>query len=489
MHVFKDIACGDFEKALAFIQGENTPKLDEINCINSADCHIEHCADLSDDWTGQFENTNPHLFIFDEANKNQDILDYCEEYNIQIACIRNHKNLKTILDSINFKYIPDLNHLVLIYRLDDLKSLNDITNHFYSIKYPFKHLKMITTEENLFLNNTILESDLANIDFGDNYYYCFADLDFKFNENAFNKDYKKFTDSNTFMRDMKQHELLFKENVLLKEINETKINILDMDASLDLLLDNRKSISRIGDGEVKIILGRNPGFQKFDQKLSDRLREILYNNDQDFCYIGVPNELNGFNNRIPATKEYWINYLYSYRKKWLDLLNLEKIYLNANITRPYLRFLDKSKCESYFESFKKLWHNKNVILCEGEFSRVGVNNDLLSNCKSIKRVLCPHKDAFSKYDEIFNRLKRYGKDNLFLIALGPTATVLSYDLAEEGYYALDIGHLDIEYEWFLRKATKKIAIENKWVNEVPENTITETFYDEDYFNQIDCIIK
>nr|WP_295113751.1 GT-D fold domain-containing glycosyltransferase [uncultured Methanobrevibacter sp.] len=75
------------------------------------------------------------------------------------------------------------------------------------------------------------------------------------------------------------------------------------------------------------------------------------------------------------------------------------------------------------------------------------------------------------------------------MALGPTATVLSYDLAEEGYYALDIGHLDIEYEWFLRKATKKIAIENKWINEVPENTITETFYDEDYFNQIDCIIK
>lgn len=54
---------------------------------------------------------------------------------------------------------------------------------------------------------------------------------------------------------------------------------------------------------------------------------------------------------------------------------------------------------------------------------------------------------------------------------------------------MDIGHLDIEYEWFLRKATKKIAIENKWINEVPENTITETFYDEDYFNQIDCIIK
>ena len=76
-----------------------------------------------------------------------------------------------------------------------------------------------------------------------------------------------------------------------------------------------------------------------------------------------------------------------------------------------------------------------------------------------------------------------------MIALGPAATVLSYDLAKAGYHALDIGHLDIEYEWFLRKATKKINIEDKWVNEVPGNTITENFYDEDYFNQIDCIIK
>ena len=139
LHVFEDIACGDFEKALMFIQGENTPKLGEVNCINSTDYSIEHCLDLSDDWTEQFENTNPDLFIFDEANRNQEILDYCGEHNVQIVGIDRYKNLKTILDSINFKYIPDLKHLVLIYLLDDLKNLNYITNHFYSINYPFKH--------------------------------------------------------------------------------------------------------------------------------------------------------------------------------------------------------------------------------------------------------------------------------------------------------------------------------------------------------------
>jgi hypothetical protein len=37
-------------------------------------------------------------------------------------------------------------------------------------------------------------------------------------------------------------------------------------------------------------------------------------------------------------------------------------------------------------------------------------------------------------------------DKLILIALGPTATVLAYDLAKKGYQAIDIGHLPSCYE-------------------------------------------
>lgn len=206
--------------------------------------------------------------------------------------------------------------------------------------------------------------------------------------------------------------------------------ILDINQSLEKLFNERKSLSRFGDGEMKIILHTNVGFQKYDSNLSNRLKEILAYN-QNFCFIGIPDELNCLNDKIPEEKEYWINYLYSFRNKWIELTNPKKNYLTTNLTRPYLRFSNKNNYKSYFETIKKLWQDKNVILCEGKFSRVGVNNDLLSSCKSIKQVLCPHRDAFSKYDEILNKLKQYGKNNLFLIALGPTATVLSYDLAKE----------------------------------------------------------
>ena len=39
------------------------------------------------------------------------------------------------------------------------------------------------------------------------------------------------------------------------------------------------------------------------------------------------------------------------------------------------------------------------------------------------------------------------KSVLFLVALGPTATVLAYDLSKIGYQAIDIGHIDISFVW------------------------------------------
>ena len=50
---------------------------------------------------------------------------------------------------------------------------------------------------------------------------------------------------------------------------------------------------------------------------------------------------------------------------------------------------------------------------------------------------------------IFIIKQKLSKNKLILIALGPTATVLSYDLYKLGYHVIDIGHADIEYEWFL----------------------------------------
>lgn len=121
---------------------------------------------------------------------------------------------------------------------------------------------------------------------------------------------------------------------------------------------------------------------------------------------------------------------------------------------------------------KSIWSEKDVVIVEGAGSRLGVGNDLLNEAKSVKRIICPIKDAFSKYKEILAECLKQDKNSLFIMALGPTATVLAEDLSNNGYRALDMGHLDTAYEAFLRNSNKFVHIEGKIVfNEERHNNL------------------
>ncbi len=115
------------------------------------------------------ESNIPTVFLDDGSDvgiKNK--FDYIVDYNLEF---------RQILDTIDFKYIPYLKHIIFFYQLDDLKDLAKIQNHFYSINYSYKHLMLITAEKDLFLSNSVLKSDLEALNFEDNYYYCFVDVD------------------------------------------------------------------------------------------------------------------------------------------------------------------------------------------------------------------------------------------------------------------------------------------------------------------------
>ena len=76
------------------------------------------------------------------------------------------------------------------------------------------------------------------------------------------------------------------------------------------------------------------------------------------------------------------------------------------------------------------------------------------------------------------------KSKLILIALGPTATVLAYDLHKLGYQVVDIGHIDIEYEWFLKGVMEKCHIENKYIGEIDGEDLVDSSLDNLYESQI-----
>lgn len=73
---------------------------------------------------------------------------------------------------------------------------------------------------------------------------------------------------------------------------------------------------------------------------------------------------------------------------------------------------------------------------------------------------------------------------LILMALGPTATVLAYDLFLRGYWAFDAGHIDLEHEWMKRGVTEKVAIAGKYVNEVKNGNVVNRIDDVQYEEQV-----
>ena len=118
---------------------------------------------------------------------------------------------------------------------------------------------------------------------------------------------------------------------------------------------------------------------------------------------------------------------------------------------------------------------------------MGVGNDLFKEASSINRILCPATNAWEQYDKILSTILELNldQDTLFILALGPTATVLAYDLTQYGFQALDLGHLDIQYEYSLLKAKGKIAIERKSVNENSAGKkVLDGIVDDKYKNSI-----
>lgn len=285
-------------------------------------------------------------------------------------------------------------------------------------------------------------------------------------------------------------DIFMKINYLINKKQYSSVKILTTLDTIDMIVKNRMSVSRFGDGEFLWILEKNKNtFQVNNPKLKEKLIEVLIS-DEKKLLICLPKVWTSMKENKYSSARYWRLFLYRYFNKIKKYIDDRKIYGNASFTRPYISLKNKKNSKLYFSEIKKIWENRNLTIIEGKNTRLGVGNDLFANTLSIERIICPTENAFECYEKILTYSKTISKDNLILIALGPTATILSYDLSKLGYQAIDIGHIDIEYEWFLRNAKKKINIEGKAVNEVKNNRkVIKSIYDENYEKSIIKVIE
>lgn len=263
-------------------------------------------------------------------------------------------------------------------------------------------------------------------------------------------------------------------------VKPLRINISSLDSTLDKLLFNDVSIIRFGDGELKLMNGKSIYFQDYDENLARELRSIIYINDSSLL-IAFPDV---FTPKILtfSANLFWNFDLFLKQNSYREFD--KKNFYNAFISRPYMDYKNKKDKILFFRKLQNLWHEKNIVFIEGVTTRNGLNNDLYSNTKSIKRILCPASNAYNKKTQIVEYVKlNITKDTLICISLGPTAKVVAYELYRLGYRVLDIGHLDSEYEWCLCNAKRKIKNDNKHTAEYDDNNLN-ICEDENYLSQI-----
>lgn len=252
-------------------------------------------------------------------------------------------------------------------------------------------------------------------------------------------------------KDMEKHKIL-----------SLKPNILNYEESIDYIIKNKCSLCRFGDGEFNQLNGGDETFQKNTPALTERLNEILMS-----CF--TPDDSINKNIKIA------ISYLYYNFKDWnnlifpdyfkdfvtanenfiVDICNPQYTYIATEISQLYhiFKYYDFA---SYFDHIKKIWKDREIVIICGDRIFNNIEHNIFDCAKSIEYIYAPTTEAFNQYDEILSKAMAIPKDKLVIAILGPTATVLAWDLAMQGYQALDFGHIAQDYDSFLKKENQNI---------------------------------
>ena len=266
------------------------------------------------------------------------------------------------------------------------------------------------------------------------------------------------------------------------------ISVMSIDETLDQLLEMEQSLIRFGDGEFNLINGNSIAYQEYQENLAQEMREILLHADdtENKVLICLPEIFEIFKGNFlqnEDSEKFWKQVLDDHGRFFQETCQA-KGYGSSWISRPYIDNKDKSHAITQFEKIKSLFDHKDILIVEGATTRSGVGNDLFNNALSIKRIICPSHHAFSKVDVIQQAILDHAPGRLILLMLGPTAKILAYRLSQLGYRALDLGHIDPEYEWMKMGAETRVQLKHKHTAEFNFDQGIEFIEDEDYNSQI-----
>lgn len=265
-----------------------------------------------------------------------------------------------------------------------------------------------------------------------------------------------------------------------KGVLHNRIQVHTVDETIDELLHTQKSMVRFGDGEIVMIKGGDLMLQKASPEIAAGLAEILRYTEDDLI-VTIPGIFETLSDHRKASRQFWKDHLFFCRKTYEKYCNPNRVYYSTFVSRCYYYLKDRSGVGAQFAKIRKIWENKDIVIVEGERTHNGVGNDLFDTAHSVERIICPPSDAYGAVSAILEACSNYEKDRLFVLSVGVAAKFLTVELFRQGYRALDIGNLDMEYEWYVRRASGKIRLEKHELISEEENRAAGY---EEYLRQI-----
>lgn len=224
--------------------------------------------------------------------------------------------------------------------------------------------------------------------------------------------------------------------------------VLSCHATIDAIVAGRLSVSRLGDGEYKIVEGRGTRSQPGSPDITRRMREVLQSDDPRLmvCLLDVWRDhpvADVWSSREKVTERFG-------NEEWArQYLPNGRTWGCAAISRLCTWALGEH--EPYWAKWRSIWQGRPVLLCCGSKKGRQSAHGVLSNAARVDVWDLERKvDCWAIYPKILRESMRWADKNaaddpLVVAALGASATVLAADLCAQGVQCLDIGHLQQAY--------------------------------------------
>ncbi len=276
-------------------------------------------------------------------------------------------------------------------------------------------------------------------------------------------------------------------NAFLHFLFSRKPKIMSFNKTINYILNNRCSVSRFGDGEFSYMLGNDMKFEKANIEKANLLISSFKTNNKKvlICITSAFRPLR--NNFTKNVNKYYKDYMLANYRSISKFFNYKYNYGDALFTRFYMDYKNKNKIiiKKKISLIKRLWEERNLLIVEGINTKLGVGNKLFDNAKIIRRIICPNNGCMEILNKISKTIqKHYNSNDLVLLSLGAAASYLSVFLSTtKDIQCIDVGHIDIEYIWFLNGLEEKTLIDGKSSAEAKNFNRLAYIYDKEEYDK------